>query len=89
MKCHATEVNGHLCRNRAKFGSYCGVHCPTQKTKRRMARHQSKPVREKAALERVVACAREIAECEPMCGSLRVALARYDRIKGGSKCPQS
>ena len=89
MRCAATVMGEPQnipvhCNNPAKFGSYCGVHCPTQNAKRRMARHRSKPAREKAALELVVACAREIAEREPTCGSLRFALARYDRIKGGS-----
>lgn len=75
------------CPNPAKYGDYCGTHCPERRAARAAKRGPSKWERECAArkrydvaLDAVLAAAREISYRE---GKLDEALAAFDAITGG------
>lgn len=75
------------CRNKARYGRFCGVHSPEQQAKRRKV-HQRKGgvgravrlhIIQRGKFNRVLECARELAEVSGRRGAaLRQALRDYD-----------
>ena len=95
-----SDLGGLLfnCPNPAKYGKFCGVHCPEKKAAREAKRGPSQWEREIAdrkryddALDAVLAASREIASNGPVPWrpKLSAALKAFDAVTSGSSFGRS